>query len=159
MRRAILVKEQGEPGDPSRPLVMHSIYGDTARAFIIIGMLLVAPALAAAGSNGVPGGALSRFAMFLLLAGVGYWQLSERPKIYGSTAGIEIEWPWGKRRHFDLADIVEVERAGWGDGSNAFGVVYLMRHRTGRLRFYAREGFAAQVEWLKERAKETAGSS
>jgi hypothetical protein len=80
------------------------------------------------------------------LCAVSYWQLRQRPKVYGSEYGLDLVWVWGQKRNLpwdDVHDVQEVSSA-WNTSPR-----FRLGLSHGSLTFYARADFPERSQQLK----------
>ena len=88
-------------------------------------------------------------AALLLSAAVGaifFWQLRQRPTVYGSADGLDLTWPWGQKRHLPWEDVLDVQdiTLPWSGRPQ-----FRLGLRQGSLILYARRDFPERIYHLK----------
>ena len=134
---------------PKYRIALHTAaYGGSARPLMIwtligLAILLPGPVIRAL-RHGTAGDLLNGFAMALVFAWMFWFQLRERPRVYASDAGLDLEWAWGSRRHIAWSEIRGVEV------NSLLGKYLGRRFRVqlahGSLHFYARSDLPKLLE-------------
>lgn len=127
------------------------LYGGTARLLLVwvFVVLLV----------GVPGGAgyllvtgqardlVNLFGVAAALCVVSWVTVRERPLVYGSRAGLDLEWAWGKKRHIAWKDIRHVKTTSLL--GRFIGRRFRLELPKGSVEFYARPDLPKVIERFK----------
>jgi hypothetical protein len=134
---------------PRRRLALHTAaYGGSARPLLIWGLIgwsVLLPGLAIDSvRHGTPRELLSLCAMALVFGFIFWFQLRERPRVYASDAGLDLEWAWGTRRRIAWSEIRSVK------ANSLLGKYLGRRFRVqlvkGSLTFYARSDLPKLLE-------------
>lgn len=136
---------------PQGVVRLHSFFGaGTARVRLICIVLFVAVPLPYTVVHLVRAGLghelVAPLFFFAGLCLFVFLQLRQQPKIYGSDAGLELEWPWGTTRHLAWNDVVDVQQVSL---TRLAGVAFRLGLRHGSITIQARDDFPERIYQLK----------
>jgi len=135
---------------PAGALELHTgRYGGSARLLFVwssVCVCLLVPWLTADFIRTGDQGDKTLLSLLGLFCVVSFFQLRQRPKIYGSESGLDLEWAWGKRLHLPWAEVHDVRQLAFPPFGGARFRLGLSR---GSIRFYACPDFAEKIYRLK----------
>lgn len=133
---------------PSRIPLHTAAYGGSARLLLIlclIGFTIMLPGIVSdVLRHGTTRDILNLLALALVFGWIFWFQLRERPRVYASDAGLDLEWAWGTARRIAWSEIRSVR-------ANSLLGKYLGRRFhlqlvKGSLHFYARSDLPKLLE-------------
>ncbi len=125
-----------------------ALYGGSARSTFWLTVLALAVAVPAVLVNLLRhhGDGAWFLLMLPLFGSIIYVQLRERPEIYGTLQGLDLEWAWGKKRHLAWREIRSIE---CNSLVNVHARRFRLRLARGSLDLFARKDFLAVIDELK----------
>ncbi|HEY3667661.1 MAG TPA: hypothetical protein VGL19_16775 [Polyangiaceae bacterium] len=133
---------------PSRIPLHTAAYGGSARPLLIWGLIggtIILPGIVIdTVRRGSARDIFNMLALALVFGWIFWFQLRERPRVYASNAGLDLEWAWGTCRRIAWSEIRSVK----ADSllGKYLGRRFHVRLSKGSLHFYARSNLPELLE-------------